>query len=91
VKKINLSSLEFEYDSEHPEGYKFGMARFGPLIDAAMLGGTVYEIPPGQSSCPYHYVYPDSDKIGAWAGPGFEQDHVMVRRESHTQYYDGET
>ena len=33
------------------------MARFGPSIGAAMLGGSVYEIPPGQSICPYHYEY----------------------------------
>jgi uncharacterized cupin superfamily protein len=156
VKKINLEQLDFEFDAEDPEGYKAGMSRFGASIGASMLGATVYELPPGQSVCPYHYeygneewalilqgrptlrhpsgeeavapmdvicfpngpegahkftnetdetvrvmllstrndpaiaVYPDSDKIGAWAGPGFEQDHVLVRRESHVEYYDRE-
>ena len=156
MKKINLDALEFEYDAEDPEGYNAGMARFGSSIGASMLGGTVYELPPGQSVCPYHYeygneewaivlrgrptlrhpggeeevgpldvvcfpngpdgahkftnrtdelvrvlllstkvdpaiaVYPDSDKIGAWPGPEFREDHVLVRRESHTDYYDRE-
>ena len=157
MKKINLDALEFEYDGEDPEGYKAGMARFGDSIGAAMLGGTVYVLPPGQSICPYHYeygneewaivlegrptlrhpggeeqvepldvfcfpngpdgahkftnatdetvrvllistkvdpsmaIYPDSDKIGAWPGPEFRQDHILVRRGSHVEYYDGET
>jgi uncharacterized cupin superfamily protein len=33
------------------------MARFGPRIGATMLGGSVYELPLGQSICPYHYEY----------------------------------
>ena len=57
MKKINLRALEFEYDADDPDGYKAGMARFGPSIGAQTIGGTVYEIPPGQSICPYHYEY----------------------------------
>jgi uncharacterized cupin superfamily protein len=157
VKKVNLNSLAYERDDEDPEGYKAGMARFGSSIGASMLGGSVYELPPGQSICPYHYeygneewaivlegrpilrhpdgeeevepmdvfcfpngpdgahkftnrtdetvrvlllstkidpamaVYPDSDKIGAWPGPGFREDHVLVRRGTDVEYYDGET
>ena len=33
-------------------------------------------------------VYPDSDKIGVW--PGDDRDHVIVRRGSAVDYYDGE-
>jgi len=33
-------------------------------------------------------VYPDSDKIGVW--PGSRDDHVMVRRTSRVDYWDGE-
>ena len=29
--------------------------RIGPLIGAEQLGLSVYELPPGQSVCPYHY------------------------------------
>jgi hypothetical protein len=32
-------------------------------------------------------VYPDSDKLGVWAG----EDHVLLRRsDGHVDYYDGE-
>jgi uncharacterized cupin superfamily protein len=33
-------------------------------------------------------IYPDSGKIGVWSGT--KEDHVMVRRESHVDYYEGE-
>ena len=156
VRRTNLDELEVEYDETDPEGYHAGMARFGASIEAVRLGGTVYELPPGQSVCPYHYeypeeewvivlegrpllrhpdgedelkpndvvcfpegpngahkltnrtdetvrvlmlstkttpavvVYPDSDKIGVWPAPG-SADHVLLRRSSSVDYYDGET
>ena len=36
-------------------------------------------------------VYPDSDKIGVFPGDEHHGDYVMVRRESHVDYYDRET
>ena len=33
------------------------MSRFGPSIGASMLGASIYELPPGQAICPYHYEY----------------------------------
>jgi uncharacterized cupin superfamily protein len=35
-------------------------------------------------------VYPDSDKIGAWPGPGGDADKILVRRASKVDYWDGE-
>jgi uncharacterized cupin superfamily protein len=155
VQRFNLNIRKLDYDESDPEGFRAGMARFGASIGATMLGGSLYELPPGQSNCPYHYeygneewlvvlegklavrhpggeeelepgdvvcfpvgpegahrltnrtdaivrvlmlstlfepsvaVYPDSDKIGVW--PGDQRDHVMVRRESNVDYWDGET
>ena len=37
------------------------MNRFGPAIGASRLGGSVYDLPPGQSICPYHYEYPEEE------------------------------
>jgi uncharacterized cupin superfamily protein len=154
MERFNLYSPEPKYDAEDPEGYRAGADRFGPSIGASQMGATVYELPPGQSICPYHYeygceewlivldgpivlrhpegeqtlergdvvcfppgaegahqvfnrgdetirvvmlsttyepsvaVYPDSDKIGVW--PGDMRDHILVRRSSHVDYYDGE-
>ena len=61
VRRINISSPEFDYDSADPEGFRAGMFRFGKLIEASRLGATVYELPPGQSVCPYHYEYPEEE------------------------------
>jgi uncharacterized cupin superfamily protein len=55
MKRLNIHEVELEFDPEDPEGYKAGGSRLGPQLGAARLGATVYEIPPGQSLCPYHY------------------------------------
>ena len=55
--RINLFSSELQYDAGDPEGYVAGYFRFGDSIGAARLGGTIYELGPGQSNCPYHYEY----------------------------------
>jgi uncharacterized cupin superfamily protein len=155
LRRVNLNTVEAEYDDSDPDGYRAGLARFGKHLGAVMLGGSVYELPPGQSNCPYHYeygneewlivlagritvrhpggeeeldpgevvcfpvgpdgahkltnkseevarvlmlstmvepsvaVYPDSDKIGVWPAPD-RQDHILVRRESGVDYWDGE-
>jgi uncharacterized cupin superfamily protein len=57
VRRFNVFSAKAEYDETDPDGYRAGMNRFGSLLGAAMLGGTVYELPEGQSVCPYHYEY----------------------------------
>jgi uncharacterized cupin superfamily protein len=57
LRRVNLNTVEAEYDDDDPDGYRAGMARFGKDLGAVMLGGTVYELPPGQSNCPYHYEY----------------------------------
>ena len=57
VRRFNLSAARPEYDASDPAGYRAGMARFGNEIGATMVGGTVYELPEGESICPYHYEY----------------------------------
>jgi uncharacterized cupin superfamily protein len=61
MERFNLLAASPEYDDADPEGYRAGMDRFGPKIGAVQLGGSVYELPPGQSICPYHYEYPDEE------------------------------
>ena len=55
MKHFNVFDANFEYDDADPEGYRSGSHRFGPELDATRLGATVYELPPGQALCPYHY------------------------------------
>lgn len=156
MRRVSLSDPEFSFDDADIDGFRAGTFRFGPAIGVEQLGGTVYDLPPGQALCPYHYeigedefalvlvgrptlrvpdgehelapldvvgfprgpqgahllrndtsdpvrvllvstivtptatVYPDSDKIGIWAG-GDKRDDVIVRRSSGVDYYDGET
>lgn len=61
MRRTNLDELELEHDESDPEGYRAGMARFGPSIGASKLGASLYELPPGQSICPYHYEYPEEE------------------------------
>jgi uncharacterized cupin superfamily protein len=42
-------------DPADPPGYRARSARLGPAMGAERLGGTVYELDPGDSVCPYHY------------------------------------
>jgi uncharacterized cupin superfamily protein len=55
MKSFNISRPSFRYDPEDPPGYRAGMDRFGPKIGAEKIGASVYELPPGEALCPYHY------------------------------------
>jgi uncharacterized cupin superfamily protein len=55
MRKFNVFDASAKYDSSDPEGYRAGGNRFGPKIGAVRMGATVYELPPGQALCPYHY------------------------------------
>ena len=55
MRRVNIASPEFTYDSDDPEGFRAGMFRFGELVGASRLGTSIYELPPGRAICPYHY------------------------------------
>lgn len=55
MQRVNIAAPQFEYDATDPEGFRAGMLRLGPQVGASLLGATVYELPPGQAVCPYHY------------------------------------
>jgi uncharacterized cupin superfamily protein len=57
LRRVNLFSVAVEAASERPDGYKLAYARLGPQIGAEKVGATAYDLPPGQSSFPYHYEY----------------------------------
>ena len=81
MRSFNLKRAKFEYDAEDPEGFRSGMDRFGSQVGAKMLGGSVYELPPGQSVCPYHYEYGNEEWVIVLPGaPRF--DTRRVRRNS---------
>jgi len=52
---LNLYEVALETDPATPAGYGRRMASLGPSIGAERLGGSVYELDPGESVGPYHY------------------------------------
>ncbi len=61
MSKLNASELDFEYDPDDPDGFRAGMKRFGKKLGAAATGMSIYELPPGQAICPYHYEYAEEE------------------------------
>jgi len=61
MQRINLSTPAFEYDDDDPEGFRAGLHRFGPQVGAEQTGTSLYELPPGQALCPYHYEYAEEE------------------------------
>jgi len=57
MRRANVFNAEFEYDDDDPPGFRAGMARVGKAVGAAELAVKLFEIPPGESLCPYHYEY----------------------------------
>ena len=68
MRRVNIGEPVFEYDDGDPDGFRAGMFRFGKLLDARQLGTTVYELPPGQSICPYHYEYGEEEWLLVLSG-----------------------
>jgi uncharacterized cupin superfamily protein len=61
MPRLNLSAAAFTYDAEDPDGFRAGMARLGPGLGATATGASLYELPPGQALCPYHYEYGEEE------------------------------
>ena len=55
MSEVNVFSVEVTHDPDDPAGYETGYVRVAPLVGGRLLGLSVYELPPGQSICPYHY------------------------------------
>jgi uncharacterized cupin superfamily protein len=65
---VNIADPEFVYDAADPEGYKAGLFRFGEQLGAKQTGTSVYELPPGQAVCPYHYEYGEEEWLLVLSG-----------------------
>jgi Uncharacterized conserved protein, contains double-stranded beta-helix domain len=54
---VNLYDAELprEPEEERRAGYCEDYLRFGPMIGAAKIGMTIYELKEGERICPYHY------------------------------------
>jgi uncharacterized cupin superfamily protein len=54
---VNLydSELPREPEADRRSGYCENYLRFGPMIGAAKIGMTIFELGAGERICPYHY------------------------------------
>ena len=68
MRRLNIAEPDFAYDADDPEGFRAGMLRFGKQLGAERTGTSVYEIPPGQAICPYHYEYGEEEWLLVLAG-----------------------
>jgi uncharacterized cupin superfamily protein len=53
----NLHAADFTYDETDPDGYRCGAVNVGRLAGGRETAVKAFELPPGQSICPYHYEY----------------------------------
>jgi uncharacterized cupin superfamily protein len=68
VRRVNIAEPEFKQSAESPAGFRPGAVRLGKLVGAAKTGMSLYELPPGQAICPYHYENPEEEWLLVLAG-----------------------
>ena len=69
MKTFNLFRGATSGDESDPPGFRAHSAQLGPMLGAARLGMTVYELPPGEAVCPYHFHWSDEEWLIVVAGP----------------------
>jgi uncharacterized cupin superfamily protein len=57
MRRANVFSQRGDYSDGDPDGYRSGVARVGEAAGGVTLAVKVYELPSGESVCPYHYEY----------------------------------
>ena len=63
---------------DEPPGYELTRAvRVGKKIGAKQMGMSIYELPPGQAICPYHFEWTDEEK----RPPGLSWYYVRVQQD----------
>src|SRR6266545_1778681 len=61
---FNLFAEQQEWDGEQDrDGYRHRVARIGGRLGAEGLGASLYELPPGESTWPYHYEHASEEWV----------------------------
>jgi uncharacterized cupin superfamily protein len=61
MRRVRLPATELADDTARPAGFRRRGARLGPLLGAERTGASLYELPPGQAVCPYHYEHAEEE------------------------------
>ena len=55
MKTFNLfAGDDWDRENDRP-GYRHRVTAFGQRLGASLLGGSLYDVPPGEKTWPYHY------------------------------------
>ena len=57
MTSVNIFTAEMEYDEEDPAGYNAAVSNVGKRAGGDELAVKLFDVPAGQSLCPYHYEY----------------------------------
>lgn len=55
MKRFNILEADFQHDEDDPDAYRAGYVKLAPEIGAKTMAGTIYDLEPGNSNCPFHY------------------------------------
>ena len=57
MEVFNLNAGQ-DWEAENDrDGYRHRRTAIGPRLGATLVGGTLYEVPPGEKTWPYHYEH----------------------------------
>ena len=62
MKRTNIFAPEFDHESKR-EGYRWRSARVGKAIGGRKIGASIYELPDGEKTYPFHFHH----AIEEWA------------------------
>jgi uncharacterized cupin superfamily protein len=57
MRRANTLSVDCGYEETDPDGYRSGLMDVSRAVGGVALAAKVYELPAGESVCPYHYEY----------------------------------
>ena len=65
---MNVFDAELQFDEGDPPGYHTAYLRTAPVLGGEKIAFNVFELPPGQSVCPYHYECGEEEWIVVLTG-----------------------
>lgn len=80
MQRFNVLHAPAAVSATARDGYRVGATEFGRALGASLIGGTVWELPPGQQNARYHYDHGDEEWLVVLEGrptvrhPGGEDD-----------------
>jgi uncharacterized cupin superfamily protein len=68
VQTFNVFKADDWEEENDRDGYRHRVTAFGRRLGATLLGGSLYELPPGEKTWPYHYEQGSEEWLMVVAG-----------------------